>query len=95
MFRRLREARGRSIVVTIDGRRVEARAGDSVAETMRAADHAQCAVAASKDRARHCTMPECFDCLVTIDGIGNRRGCLVEVRDGMRIETQLSTQGDS
>lgn len=95
MFRRLREARSRNIVVTIDGRRVEARAGDSVAETMLAAGHPQRAVAGSKERARHCTMPECFDCLVTIDGIGNRRGCLVEVRDGMRIETQLGPQGNS
>jgi sarcosine oxidase subunit alpha len=33
-------------------------------------------------------MPECFDCFVTIDGIGNRQGCLVEVRDGMRIDTR-------
>jgi hypothetical protein len=25
---------------------------------------------------------------VTIDGTGNRQGCLVRVRDGMRIELQ-------
>ena len=33
-------------------------------------------------------MDVCFDCLVTVDGIGNRQGCLIEVRQGMRIETQ-------
>ena len=33
-------------------------------------------------------MGVCFECLVTIDGVGNRQGCLVEVADGMRIETQ-------
>ena len=33
-------------------------------------------------------MGVCFDCLVTIDGVGNRQGCLVRVREGMRIETQ-------
>jgi len=30
----------------------------------------------------------CFECLVTIDGVGNRQGCLIEVREGMAIETQ-------
>jgi len=33
-------------------------------------------------------MGVCFDCLVTVDGIGNRQGCLIEVREGMRIEAQ-------
>ena len=29
-----------------------------------------------------------FDCLVTIDGVGNRQGCLVPVAEGMQIEIQ-------
>jgi sarcosine oxidase subunit alpha len=29
----------------------------------------------------------CFECLVAIDGVGNRQACMVVVRDGMRIET--------
>jgi predicted molibdopterin-dependent oxidoreductase YjgC len=33
-------------------------------------------------------MGVCFDCLVTIDGVGNRQGCLVPVTDGMQIEIQ-------
>jgi sarcosine oxidase subunit alpha len=33
-------------------------------------------------------MGVCFDCLVTIDGVGNRQGCVVSVREGMVIETQ-------
>jgi hypothetical protein len=33
-------------------------------------------------------MGVCFDCLVTIDGVGNRQGCLVRVHPGMAIETQ-------
>jgi predicted molibdopterin-dependent oxidoreductase YjgC len=33
-------------------------------------------------------MGVCFECLVTVDGVGNRQGCMVLVRDGMRIETQ-------
>jgi hypothetical protein len=34
-------------------------------------------------------MGVCFDCLVTIDGVGNRQGCLVRVRDGMQVGIQL------
>jgi predicted molibdopterin-dependent oxidoreductase YjgC len=30
----------------------------------------------------------CFDCLVEIDGVPNRQGCLVQVRDGMRLRRQ-------
>ena len=33
-------------------------------------------------RLPYCMMGVCFDCLVTIDGVGNRQGCLVPVRRG-------------
>ena len=39
-------------------------------------------------RAPYCMMGVCFECLVVIDGVGNRQGCLVPLSDGMRIETQ-------
>jgi hypothetical protein len=31
----------------------------------------------------------CFECLLVIDGVASRQGCLVEVREGMRIERQM------
>ena len=34
-------------------------------------------------------MGVCFECLVTIDGVGSRQGCLIPVRTGMKVETQL------
>ena len=34
-------------------------------------------------------MGVCFECLVTIDGVGNRQGCLVPLAEGMRVETQI------
>jgi predicted molibdopterin-dependent oxidoreductase YjgC len=90
MFRRLREATGGRVRVSIDGKPVEAYTGDSVAAAMLAAGLDRCRTTAVPDekRAPHCMMAVCFDCLVTVDGIGNRQGCLVEVREGMRIETQ-------
>ena len=40
------------------------------------------------ERAPYCLMGVCFDCLVTIDGVGSRQACLIPVRDGMTVETQ-------
>jgi D-hydroxyproline dehydrogenase subunit gamma len=90
MFRRLREAAGAGVRVSIDGKPVEVRAGDSVAAAMLAAglDHFRTTAVSGEKRAPYCMMGVCFDCLVTVDGIGNRQGCLIEVREGMRIETQ-------
>ena len=89
MFRRLREA-GAVVAVTVDGRPVEARAGESVAAAMLAAGVESCRTTpvGGVPRAPYCMMGVCFDCLVTIDGVGNRQGCMEIVREGMAIETQ-------
>jgi predicted molibdopterin-dependent oxidoreductase YjgC len=33
-------------------------------------------------------MGVCFECLVTVDGVGNRQGCQVVVQPGMQVQTQ-------
>ena len=40
-------------------------------------------------RAPYCMMGVCFECLMEIDGEPNQQGCLVIVREGMRIDRQL------
>ena len=40
-------------------------------------------------RAPYCLMGVCFECLVTVDGVGNQQGCLVPLRSGMSVETQI------
>jgi hypothetical protein len=40
-------------------------------------------------RAPYCLMGVCFECLLEIDGVPNQQGCLIPVRDGMRIDRQL------
>lgn len=92
MFRRLQpEGAGRTVTLTIDGRSVTAREGDSVAAAMIAAGlpHSRTTPVSGSPRAPYCMMGVCFDCLVEIDGVGNRQGCLVRVRDGMQVELQL------
>src|SRR3954465_3486729 len=89
MFRRLNEASRPALTISIDGVAVQAREGDSVAAAMLAAGQtvSRTTPASGAPRAPFCMMGACFECLVTIDGVGNRQGCMIAVRDGMRIET--------
>jgi NADH dehydrogenase/NADH:ubiquinone oxidoreductase subunit G len=93
MFRRLHDANP-SVTIHVDGRPISARAGDSVAAALLAAgqDHCRTTPVSGAPRAPYCLMGVCFDCLVTVDGVGNRQGCLVPVREGMQIETQQGTR---
>jgi predicted molibdopterin-dependent oxidoreductase YjgC len=90
MFRRLPEAAGDIIAFTIDGRIAQAFAGDTVAAALLSGgvDHCRTTPVSGARRAPYCMMGVCFDCLVTIDGVGNRQACLIPVRAGMCVETQ-------
>ena len=94
MFRRLRES-GAAVGIVVDGRGVEARAGDTVAAAMLAAGLARMhSTPRGQPRGTYCAMGACHDCVVTIDGVGNRRACMVEVEDGMNVRTQQSSRRD-
>lgn len=90
MFQRLPNASGERVSFTIDGRVAEALSGDSVAAALIANGVSSCRTTpvSGAPRAPYCMMGVCFDCLVTIDDVGNQQGCLVRVRPGMRVETQ-------
>jgi predicted molibdopterin-dependent oxidoreductase YjgC len=90
MFRRLPEARGEPLNFTLDGKPFSARSGDSVAAALLAAGVETCRTTpvSGAPRGPYCMMGVCFECLVTIDGVGNRQGCLIPLSEGMRIETQ-------
>jgi D-hydroxyproline dehydrogenase subunit gamma len=90
MFRRLPDADAATVEVTIDGRAARARAGDTVAAALISAGVLASRVAdvSGAPRAPYCMMGVCFECLVTVDGVSNRQGCLMPVAPGMRIETQ-------
>jgi len=90
MFRRLPDADGAEIELTINGRSTRVRAGDTVAAALIAAGVLAIRVSdvSGAPRAPYCMMGVCFECLVTVDGVGNRQGCLVPIAPGMRIDTQ-------
>jgi D-hydroxyproline dehydrogenase subunit gamma len=35
----------------------------------------------------------CFDCVVEIDGVGNRQACLTPVASGMQVRRQRGARG--
>ncbi len=89
MFQRVGKSGG-DVVISVDGARVTAQAGDSVAAALLAAGltPTRTTPVSGAPRAPYCMMGVCFECLVTVDDVGNRQGCLVPVREGMRVETQ-------
>ena len=90
MLRRLLEDAGQRVRVTNDGKPVTARAADSVAAALLAAGFTHCRstpIGGAK-RAPYCMIGVCLECLLTIDGVGNCQGCLVAVREGMRVALQ-------
>src|ERR671926_2012768 len=90
MFRRLGENPRKPVEIVVEGQTVTAREGDTVSAALLASglDVRRATAVSGAPRLPYCMMGVCFDCLVTIDGVGNRQGCLVPVADGMQIEIQ-------
>jgi predicted molibdopterin-dependent oxidoreductase YjgC len=87
-------SKGDSVHVTLDGRTVACREGDSVAAALLAAGNLHCreTVVSGVRRGPFCMMGICYDCLVVIDGLPNQQGCMTTVRPGMRIESQAGAR---
>jgi D-hydroxyproline dehydrogenase subunit gamma len=90
MFRRLSSDQDSAVEMFVDERPVIAQVGDSVAAALLAAGIGTCRTTpiTGAPRAPYCMMGVCFDCLVTVDGLGSQQACLARVRQGMRVETQ-------
>ena len=92
MFRRLDDARGGNVEITLDGEMVEVPQGIPLAAALLLLDRQpyRRTVVGDTARAPYCMTGSCFDCLVEVDGRRNRRACQVTVARGMRVERQLS-----
>jgi predicted molibdopterin-dependent oxidoreductase YjgC len=81
----------KTLVISIDGRRVETLAGRSLGAVL----HQECDAAfrrTARDgapRGLFCGMGVCFDCLVTVDGRSGVRACVTPVADGMAVDTGI------
>ena len=90
MFRRFTERPVENVTIYVDGVAIEAKATDSVAAAMFAAglSHCRTTPVEARERGPYCMMGVCFDCLVVINGVGSRQGCMTRVRPDMSVETQ-------
>ena len=90
MFRPRPDAPAATIAVEVEGQAVTVPSGASAAAALLLAGLATIreTPVSGSGRAPYCMMGVCFECLVTIDGVGNRQACLIPVRAGMRVETQ-------
>ena len=91
MFKRSEQDKRPPVQIFVDGVAVAARQGDTVSAALLASscDARRLTAVSGTPRLPYCMMGVCFDCLVTIDGVGSRQACLVPVREGMAVETQL------
>ncbi len=93
MFRSVLEDTGREVTVLVEGEAATAREGETVASVMlRHLGSARLTPVSGTPRAPYCMMGVCFDCLAVIDGESSVQGCLVPVREGMRIERQFGAR---
>ena len=81
--------RGPAIGLTVDGRRVTAYAGETLAAVLLAEGHAATRrTRGGSPRGVYCGMGVCYDCLVVLDGVPNTRACVTFAAEGMRVERQ-------
>lgn len=76
--------------IFIEGRPIEAYAGDTLAATLLSAGVVpfRFTPVSGQPRAPLCLMGVCFDCLVEVDGAQNVQACMVLVRAGMQVRLQ-------
>ena len=79
-----------SVIIIVDGRKIEARDGEMIAAALTAAGIRTFRKTPiyHKPRGVFCAVGRCTDCAMTVDGVPNVRTCVTKVRDGMVIETQ-------
>ena len=91
MFALLPDQNEETLTVIVNGDAVSVPRGFTAAAAMwlHADGATRTTPVSGQGRAPYCMMGVCFECLMEIDGEPNQQGCLVIVREGMRIDRQL------
>lgn len=88
MFRDISHLSGRDMVsITVDGVPLSVPVGFTVAAALLASGRKvnRSSPVSGQQRGPYCMMGVCYECLVEVDGIPNRQGCMTEVYEGMEI----------
>ena len=82
--------RGNPVHVTYDGNEITAYPEETIAMALYAAGVKQYSTSSRfyRPRGMFCAIGKCSSCMMRVDGIPNARTCVLQVRDGMDVETQ-------
>ena len=85
---------GQTVGFSFEGRQITARAGDTIAAALIAAGETttRASVVSGAPRGPFCMMGVCYECLVEIDGVPNRRACMIEVEPAMTVRRQRADE---
>ncbi|MGE5485058.1 MAG: (2Fe-2S)-binding protein [Ignavibacteriales bacterium] len=89
-------ASSRTVELTVDGKKVPAREGETIAAALVAAGIRVNRYTRKKGTPRglFCAIGQCTDCVMIVNGVSNVRTCVTPVADGMVIETQYGSGRD-
>ena len=81
--------RGQRIEFELDGEKVVAYEGETIAAALIASGKRTFRHTAKLDQPRgiFCGMGVCFDCTMTVDGVPNVRTCVTPVQAGMKVQS--------
>ncbi len=83
--------RGKSLEIEIDGGRVLAYEGETIAAALLAAGKRICRNTAKRKEPRgiHCGIGICFECRMIVNGIPNTRVCQTLATPNCKVQTQI------
>ena len=79
-----------TITFTFNGIPIQCEEGQSIAAALINSDQRELRKTRFGDEPRSifCGIGICFDCVVVVNGVANQRSCLIEARDGMKVESE-------
>lgn len=89
---------GDEVDLTVDGTPLRVPASRTVAAVLMMEQHRRSwrrTHDGAEDRGLFCGIGVCFDCLATVDGRRSLRTCMVEVSDGMVVQTSTPNQEEN
>lgn len=84
-----------TVTITVDGRPLQAAAGQSLATALWANGIIMLGYhsATGLPRGMYCGIGHCYECRVTVDGMPDVRSCLTPVREGMCVTLEKYRSG--
>ena len=85
------------VTLVFEGTTIQADPRDSVAAAILTAGYGSTRTTpvSGQQRGPFCMMGVCFECLLEIDDVPNRQGCMVTVEDGMRVRRMAGARTPS